>query len=131
MNLPIGAASMFMVITFLHVPHTPRKQKIDWWGAAAIILATVPLLLVAEQGREWGWDSPLAIAMYVAGVTGIISFQSSLRGKWESLLLSRCTSSKTRPLQDSGLGFIIGMGMFGGMIIIPLIIQVVYGVSQQ
>ena len=47
MNLPIGAASLFMVITFLHVPHTPRKQKIDWWGAAAIILATVPLLLVA------------------------------------------------------------------------------------
>ena len=31
MNLPIGAVSMFMVLTFLHIPHNPRPQQIDWW----------------------------------------------------------------------------------------------------
>ena len=129
MNLPIGAVSMFMVITFLHVPHTPRKQKIDWWGAAAIILATVPLLLVAEQGREWGWDSPLAIAMYVAGVTGIISFILIERKMGESALIPLHIFKNKTFARTQVLGFIIGMGMFGGMIIIPLIIQVVYGVS--
>jgi EmrB/QacA subfamily drug resistance transporter len=129
MNLPIGAASMFMVITFLHVPHTPRKQKIDWWGAAAIILATVPLLLVAEQGREWGWDSPLAITMYVAGVTGIISFILIERKMGESALIPLHIFRNKTFARTQVLGFIIGMGMFGGMIIIPLIIQVVYGVS--
>ena len=74
MNLPIGAVSMFMVLTFLHIPHNPRPQKIDWWGAVTIVMAVVPILLVAEQGREWGWSSPLAIAMYVTGVAGIIAF---------------------------------------------------------
>ncbi len=129
MNLPIGAVSMFMVITFLHVPHTPRKQKIDWWGAATIILATVPLLLVAEQGREWGWDSPLAIAMYISGVTGIISFILIERKMGESALIPLHIFRNKTFARTQVLGFIIGMGMFGGMIIIPLIIQVVYGVS--
>lgn len=129
MNLPIGAASMFMVITFLHVPHTPRKQKIDWWGAAAIIVATVPLLLVAEQGREWGWSSPLSLAMYVAGVTGIVSFILIEKKMGEAALIPLHIFRNKTFARTQVLGFIIGMGMFGGMIIIPLIIQVVYGVS--
>ncbi len=73
-NLPIGIAAMLMVVSFLHVPHTPRKSKIDWLGSAAIIVAVVPLLLVAESGRDWGWNSSLAITMYVTGAIGIISF---------------------------------------------------------
>lgn len=129
MNLPIGAASLFMVITFLHVPHTPRKQKIDWWGAATIMLATIPLLLVAEQGREWGWGSPLAIAMYVTGVTGIVSFILIERRMGDAALIPLAIFKNQTFARTQVLGFIIGMGMFGGMIIIPLIIQVVYGVS--
>ena len=129
MNLPIGAVSLFMVVTFLHVPHTPRKLKIDWWGAAAIIMATVPLLLVAEQGREWGWDSPLSIAMYVTGVVGIISFILIEKKMGDSALIPLKIFRSPTFARTQVLGFIIGMGMFGGMIILPLIIQVVYGVS--
>ncbi|MEL0261048.1 MAG: MDR family MFS transporter [Aquiluna sp.] len=129
MNIPIGALSLFMVISFLHVPHTPRKQKIDWWGAATIILATVPLLLVAEQGREWGWGSTLAIAMYVTGAIGIVSFILIEKKMGESALIPLSIFKSKTFARTQVLGFIIGMGMFGGMIIIPLIIQVVYGVS--
>jgi len=129
MNLPIGAVSLFMVITFLHVPHTPRKQKIDWWGAAAIIMATVPLLLLAEQGRSWGWTSPLAISMAVTGVVGIVVFILIEKKMGESALIPLSIFKSQTFARTQVLGFLIGMGMFGGMIIIPLIIQVVYGVS--
>ena len=129
MNLPIGAVSLFMVVTFLHVPHTPRQQKIDWWGAAAIILATVPLLLVAEQGRSWGWDSPLSISMYVAGIVGIVSFIAIEKKMGDSALIPLKIFKSQTFARTQVLGFIIGMGMFGGMIILPLIIQVVYGVT--
>ena len=129
MNLPIGAVSLFMVVTFLHVPHTPRKLKIDWWGAAAIIMATVPLLLVAEQGREWGWGSGLSIAMYVTGVVGIAAFILIEKKMGESALIPLTIFKSKTFTRTQILGFIIGMGMFGGMIVLPLIIQVVYGVS--
>ncbi len=129
MNLPIGIASLFMVVTFLHVPHNPRKQKIDWWGAAAIIVATVPILLVAEQGRTWGWTSPLSISMAVTGVIGIVLFIMIEKKMGDSALIPLSIFKSQTFARTQVLGFIIGMGMFGGMIIIPLIIQVVYGVS--
>ena len=129
MNLPIGIASLFMVVTFLHVPHNPRKQKIDWWGAAASIVATVPILLVAEQGRVWGWTSPLSITLAVTGVVGIVVFIMIEKKMGESALIPLSIFKSQTFARTQVLGFIIGMGMFGGMIIIPLIIQVVYGVS--
>lgn len=129
MNLPIGIASLFMVVTFLHIPHNPRKQKIDWWGAAAIIVATVPILLVAEQGRVWGWTSPLSISMAVTGVIGIIVFIMIEKKMGDSALIPLSIFKSQTFARTQVLGFIIGMGMFGGMITLPLIIQVVYGVS--
>ena len=129
MNLPIGAVSLFMVITFLHVPHTPRPQKIDWWGAVTIVLAVVPLLLVAEQGREWGWGSPLAIAMYATGLFGIVSFILIERRMGSAALIPLAIFKEPTFARTQIMGFIIGIGMFGGMIVLPLIIQVVYGAN--
>ena len=73
-NLPIGALALFMVVSFLHVPHNPKKHRIDWLGALTIIVAVVPLLLVAENGRDWGWGSTNSILMYAIGAFGIVAF---------------------------------------------------------
>ena len=129
MNIPIGAVSLFMVITFLHVPHTPRPQKIDWWGAVTIVLAVVPLLLVAEQGLEWGWGSPLSIAMYATGLFGIVSFILIEKRMGSAALIPLAIFKEPTFARTQIMGFIIGIGMFGGMIVLPLIIQVVYGAS--
>ncbi|MEY3483991.1 MAG: hypothetical protein RLZZ218_826, partial [Actinomycetota bacterium] len=75
MNLPIGAIALLLVLSFLHVPHIESKSKrIDWWGVLTIIVGVVPLLIVAEQGREWGWTSPNAFIAYALGAFGITSF---------------------------------------------------------
>ena len=39
----------------LHIPHLRHDHRVDWWGATALMVGLVPLLIVAEQGREWGW----------------------------------------------------------------------------
>ena len=127
MNLPIGAVSLFMVLTFLHIPHNPNQQKIDWWGAVTIILGVVPILLVAEQGREWGWGSPLSIAMYVTAAAGITAFIFIEKKMGDSALIPLKLFKQQTFARTQILGFIIGIGMFGGMITLPLILQVVYG----
>ena len=59
----------------LHLPHTRRDHRIDWWGAVALIVGLVPLLIVAEQGRELGLGlRPRSIACYVIGVVGLVAF---------------------------------------------------------
>lgn len=128
-NFPIGVIALLMVVSFLHVPHTPRKSKIDWWGAATIIMAVVPLLLVAEQGREWGWNSALSIAMYVTGVVGIVSFILVERRMGDDALLPLSLFKSRTFSMSTILGVIVGVGMFGGMMTLPLILQIVEGAS--
>jgi EmrB/QacA subfamily drug resistance transporter len=129
MNIPIGAAALVMVVSFLHVPHTARKSRIDWWGAVTIILGVVPLLLVAEQGRDWGWDSPLSLAMFATGIVGIIAFILVERHmKYDALLPLSLFKSSTFSMTTI-LGLIVGVGMFGGMMTIPLILQITKGAN--
>lgn len=128
-NLPIGAIALFMVVTFLHVPHTPKPQRIDWWGAVTIVLAVVPLLLVAENGNEWGWGSSLAISMYVVGGLGILAFILAERAAKEEALLPLALFKSSSFSMSTILGVIVGFGMFGGMITLPLMLQLVNGAS--
>lgn len=126
-NLPVGAISLIMVLSFLHVPHRPRKARLDWWGAATIILGVVPLLLVAEQGREWGWTSPLSIAMYVTSALGIAAFVLVERKMGDDALIPPSMFSNQTFTRTTILGVFIGAGMFGGMLVLPLVLQVSYG----
>ena len=128
-NLPVGALSLFMVLKFLHVPHTPRPQRIDWWGATTIVMAVVPLLLVAEQGREWGWTSPLTLALSATSIIGIVAFILVERKMGDAALIPFSIFKAPTFARTQVLGFIIGIGMFGGMIVLPLVIQVAYGAT--
>ena len=56
-NVPVGAAALAVVSRTLHLHHTRLDHRIDWLGAALLSVSLVPLLLVAEQGREWGWSA--------------------------------------------------------------------------
>ena len=128
-NLPIGIVALFMVVSFLHVPHTAKKQRIDWLGAMTIVIAVVPLLLVAEQGREWGWTSFNSIAMYVIGGVGILAFILAERAAGDSALLPlKLFKSRTFSMATI-LGVLVGVGMFGGMMTLPLLLQIVMGAS--
>ena len=53
-NVPLGILAFAVVMRVLHLPHQRRDHRIDWPGALALVVALVPLLIVAEQGRELG-----------------------------------------------------------------------------
>ena len=130
MNLPIGLIALFLVISFLHIPHHESKSKrIDWWGVLTIIVGVVPILIVAEQGREWGWSSTNAIASYVIGVVGITAFIYIEKKMGEDALLPLHLFKSSTFTLTTLLGVIVGLGMFGGMISLPLVLQIVYGAS--
>ncbi len=130
MNLPIGALALIMVVSFLHIPHQEAKsKKIDWWGVVTIIVGVVPLLLVAEQGREWGWTSTNSIIAYVTGVVGITAFIFVERKMKEDAILPLHLFKSSTFSLTTLLGVIVGIGMFGGMITLPLVLQIVYGAT--
>jgi EmrB/QacA subfamily drug resistance transporter len=128
-NVPIGIAAMVVVARVLHLPHTRTDHRIDWPGAVALIVGLVPLLTVAEQGRTWGWDSPRALACYAIGLIGIVGFILAERAyKDEALLPLRLFRNRTVAV-GSISSTIVGMAMFGGLLTVPLYLQIVKGSS--
>jgi EmrB/QacA subfamily drug resistance transporter len=128
-NVPIGIIALFMVMRFLHLPKRSvnRSVRIDWWGATTVIVAVAPLLLVAEQGREWGWDSAGSIACYIIGALGIAAFIFAEKlMKDDALIPLKLFKSPTFSLVTV-LGVLVGFGMFGALSTIPLYLQIVKG----
>ncbi|KAA9108545.1 MDR family MFS transporter [Microbacterium rhizomatis] len=127
-NVPIGLIALVIVLRFLHLPkHTVHSVRIDWWGASFVVLALVPLLLVAEQGREWGWSSPLAIGCYIIGGLGVIAFViAETLMKDDALIPLKLFRSSTFSMATI-IGVFVGFGMFGAMLTLPLYLQLVLG----
>ncbi|WP_090069902.1 MDR family MFS transporter [Lentzea flaviverrucosa] len=128
-NVPIALLALFVVARVLNIPHQRVNHRIDFGGAIALTVGLVPLLIVAEQGREWGWASTTSIAMYVIGVLGLVAFVwVENRMGDEAMLPMRMFRNHTFSLGNT-INFVLGIGMFGGMVSIPLYLQIVKGVT--
>ncbi len=128
-NVPIAIAALIVVQRTLHLKHTRLDHRIDYWGAAALSVALVPLLIVAEQGRGWGWGSPTSILCYAIGLVGAVAFFVIERNMGEEALIPlRLFSNRTIAAASISSVF-IGMGMFGGLAALPLYLQIVKGAT--
>jgi len=129
-NVPIGLIALFIVGRTLHIPNFQRvNHSIDWLGAISLTVGLIPLLLVAQEGRIWGWTSVESIACYLIGITSLILFVIfENKMKDEAILPLRLFKDKTFSL-ISVVGVITGAGMFGGLAMLPLYLQIVGGSS--
>jgi EmrB/QacA subfamily drug resistance transporter len=126
-NVPIGVIALFVVAKVLNVPHKRQDHRIDWWGSLALFVAVVPLLIVAEQGNNWGWGSTNAVLCYAIGATGALLFIFIEHVmKDQALLPLRLFRNSTFSVAIIG-GVIVGVAMFGAITMIPQYLQVVQG----
>ncbi|MFL6099242.1 MAG: MDR family MFS transporter [Actinomycetales bacterium] len=128
-NVPIGIVALFVVSATLHVPHFRRDHRIDWWGAVLLSVSLVPLLTVAEQGREWGWGSGRSLACYFVGVLAAVGFvYAESRFGDEALIPLRIFKNRTISLALVS-SVVTGAGLFGAVTVLPLYLQIVQGAS--
>ena len=128
-NVPIGILALFVVAKVLNVPHVPRRAKVDWFGGIALAIAVVPLLIIAEQGRQWGWGSTGAVLCYAIAAFGLVLFLFvEYVMKDAALIPLRLFKNATFSVAIVG-GVIVGVAMFGGLSMIPQYYQVVRGYS--
>ncbi len=128
-NVPIGIAALAVVARTLHLHHEPRDSRIDWWGAAALVVGLVPLLTVAEQGRDWGWTSGRSVGCYVVGVLGLLAFVAVEKAMGDDALIPLRIFSIRAAAVTVVASVIIGAAMFGGVTVLPQYMQIVHGAS--
>lgn len=128
-NVPIGLAAFFVVTRQLHLPVRRSNARIDYLGAALLTIGIVPLLLVAEKGREWGWGSALTLGMTLVAVAALVAFVPWERRMGEAAILPLRIFSSSVFNISSAVALLVGTAMFGSLVVLPLYLQIVRGNS--
>ena len=128
-NVPIGIAALIVVARTLHLHHHKRQVRIDWWGATCLVVALVPLLTVAEQGRAWGWGSGRSLTAFAVGALGVAAFVAAEARMGDAALIPLRIFRIRAAAVAISASVVVGMAMFGGIMLLPLYMQIVHGAS--
>jgi EmrB/QacA subfamily drug resistance transporter len=128
-NLPFGVAALVFIVAYLHVPHTPRRHKLDYVGFAALPLALVAVLLATTWGgTTYSWYSWRIVSLYVVGALILIGFLINEYYTEEPVLPLRLWMNSVFTLSNIS-NLAIAMCMFGAIFFIPVYAQGVIGVN--
>lgn len=124
-NLPFGILALLITSLVLHIPKVKSEHKVDYLGAVILVLAVCSLLMsVSVYGPENGWTDSRTITTMILGIALTLLFIWQEFRAVEPILPMRLFRNHTFSL-SSILGFIIGAGMFGAIVMLPLYLQVV------
>lgn len=128
-NIPLGLVALGMVVRMMPNLQHGSGGKIDYPGAALIVIVFVPFLLgLTWGGNRYDWGSPLLVGMFGG------SFLALLLLIW----VESRTPSAIIPLDlfrnrvftiTNMASFVISMAFLGVVMFTPLFMQVVLGVN--
>jgi EmrB/QacA subfamily drug resistance transporter len=128
-NLPVGvlAASAILVEFPYFRPHGIRRQ-IDWWGVFTLTSCLVPLLLALTWVTNYGWTSQRVVGLLITSTIMLAAFLIAEHRAAEPLLPLWLFRDRTIAV-SSVVVFLLGIGMFGVILYVPLFMQGVLGIS--
>jgi EmrB/QacA subfamily drug resistance transporter len=128
-NLPVGALALMVTATALNIPFRRVEHRIDYPGAALLVGgASCVLLVTVWGGQEFAWGSPVIVGLAVAGAALLAAFCFWEGRAAEPILPLRLFGHPVFSVSAVAL-FIVGIGMFGAIVFVPLYLQVVKGAS--
>jgi len=128
-NVPIGIVAFLMTLQFIPNPKYIEKPKggIDWIGLGLLTAGLASLQFVLEQGERDDWFGSQTIVLFtvISAVALTLFIIKALRDKHPIVDLS---VFKFRSFSiGSFLGVIMGFGLFGTALILPLFFQSTLG----
>lgn len=128
-NLPFGILALVITSASLHIPKVVRQHSIDVLGSLLMVTGVAALLVaISVYGPRDGWTNARTLAWLGGALVLIVAFLFQEGRAKEPILPLYLFKNHTFSL-TSVLGFIIGAGMFGAIVMLPLYLQVVKGNS--
>jgi EmrB/QacA subfamily drug resistance transporter len=128
-NLPVGAIAVTAIyFEFPHMKPQSSAKRLDWAGFGTLIGCVVPLLLALTWSTEYGWAS--ARIWWLLSLSAVMFF-AFLYAESKSPQPMIPLDLFKQPIIGicSVSVFLLGAGMFGVIIYLPLFMQGVLGVS--
>jgi len=127
-NVPIGIVSLFFIVTYYKESASHKEQKIDWGGAATLVIAVVSLMFALELGGQYGWSSTPIISLFASFGLFIILFFYFER-KASDPIISFWMFKKRLFATSQILAILYGATFIILTVYIPIFVQAVYGGS--
>ena len=128
-NLPVGAIALAAIhFEFPHMKPRGSARQLDWAGFATLIGCVVPLLLALTWATRYGWTSARVVSLLALSMVMLAALLYS-EGKAAEPIIPLTLFSHPVIGVCSAAAFVLGMGMFGVIIYLPLFMQGVLGVS--
>ncbi|MHB9090224.1 MAG: MDR family MFS transporter [Chloroflexota bacterium] len=128
-NMPFGVLALVAVFITLPRQSVRREHAIDYFGAAALIAATVPLLLgFTWAGTQYDWLSPQIVGLFGFSVLMFVVFYLIERRAAEPIINPNLFGNRIFTISVIA-SFLVSVGMFGAIMYLPLFMQGVLGES--
>lgn len=128
-NLPVGVIGLLMALAFIKESVSEKKTvKFDWWGAITLGAALSSLVLVLDQGLDWGWFSLNSMLCYLSMIVFTAIFIGIERNHEEPIVDFKFFKIPAF-VNTLANNFIIFMGMMGGVFLIPIFAQTFLGLD--
>jgi EmrB/QacA subfamily drug resistance transporter len=128
-NVPVGAVALVITSWALRLPFRRVKRAIDYLGSALVMgSATCLLLITVWGGTNYAWGSPEILGLAAGGILLLVLFLIQEGRASDPLIPLRLWRDRVFSVA-SGLQFVVGFAMFGGIIFLPLYLQTVGGAS--
>lgn len=128
-NVPIGVVAFIMTLAFIPNPDYIEKPKgaVDWGGLVLMTAGLASLQYVLERGQHDGWfsSSTITLLSVICVVTLTIFIVKTLRSR-TPLVDLRVFRYRTFSIGNI-LGAVMGFGLFGTGLILPLFMQSILG----
>ena len=128
-NIPIGVAALVVTSLALKLHHVRRQASVDYLGAATIVGSVTSLVLyLSWAGPDRGWTSAAGLWLLVGTLVLAALFvlvESRAKEPIIPLELFRHWTFTSNII----FAMIMGIGMFGGLIFLPIYLQAVKGLS--
>ncbi len=128
-NIPIGIVAVIMTMLYIPNPHFIAKIKgsVDWLGLGLLTAGLASLQYVLERGEHDDWFSSSTIVLLTGlSIVALVWFVwKTLRDK-HPLVDIRVFRFRTFTIGNI-MGVIMGFGLFGTALILPLFLQNIIG----
>lgn len=140
-NLPVGAVAIWFITRRMPTLVTSaaargHRPRIDYAGAAALVVAVVPLLIALSIGRSGetvtldghAWSSGFVLGLFAIAAAGATAFVLVERRVADPIVDLRLFRSRAVGLGTAAV-FVLGAAFLSAVVFLPLYLVNVMGVS--
>lgn len=129
-NLPLGLIALAFIASKMPRLASGLQARVDWLGAALIIVFAVPLLLALTWGADgnYAWTSPTVLGLFGLSAAALIAFLFA-QSRHPSPILPLTLFNNPTFAWGAVARFLIGAGFLGAILFLSLYLVQVQGVS--